>query len=457
MASIKFLLQGKNDPANIVVLLSLGRGKQFKRLTGKEVSLSNWKVEQKTDDKKVVGRAGMPKQRNVELKNLHTELEAFKVNLRRLLNKALEQGEFINGGWLESAISKINNRNPIEEVDLLTNVIKKRIENAEIGIERLSTNRIKGYKTFLSVINRYEKEGLDGRKVVVRNIDKAFGQTFIRWLLDEGYSIGYAAKNIDNLKAICNYAESEGLQVSPMLKYIKPPQQRKIEREEEKPIIYLSEEEQVTIKELKLSSPALENARKWLLFGCVIGQRGGDLLDITHDNIVIADGMTLLEITQKKTDKQVSIPLLPQAIEIVEQGLPYKISIQKFNQYIKKLCELAGINELTPGAIRPSREEGQFKDSERKILPSVKGSYPKYQLIGSHVCRRSFATNFYGKIPTSILIGITGHSTETMFLNYIGKRPRDKAKLMMEYFNSLKKDENPLVPFKIVKNYGEVD
>ena len=454
MATIKFLLQGKKDPANIVVLLSLGRGKQFKRLTGKEISPSNWKVDQPSKDKKVIGRAGMPKQTDVDLKNLHTDLDAFRVELRKLVNDALQNGEFIDGGWLESAIDKINDTRPVEDLDLLTNIVQKRIENAELGTEPLSINRIKGYKTFLSVIKRYEQEGLKGRKIVVRNIDKTFGQAFIKWLLDQGYSIGYTAKNIDNLKAICNYAESEGIEVSPMLKHINPPQQKKKEREEEKPIIYLSEEEQQRIKDLNLVSPALENARKWLLLGCVIGQRGSDLLEVTEDKIVDAEGMKLLEITQKKTDKQVSIPLLPQAVEVLEQGMPYKISIQKFNFYIKKLCKKAGINEPTHGAKRPSSKdkEGVKKETGRKILPSVKGVYPKYELIGSHVCRRSFATNFYGKMPTAILIGITGHSTEAMFLNYIGKKPRDKAKLMMEYFTKLQKKETKTTSLEVIKN-----
>lgn len=35
--------------------------------------------------------------------------------------------------------------------------------------------------------------------------------------------------------------------------------------------------------------------------------------------------------------------------------------------------------------------------------------------------RRSFATNFFGKIPTPILMNMTGHSRETTFMSYIGK------------------------------------
>ena len=38
----------------------------------------------------------------------------------------------------------------------------------------------------------------------------------------------------------------------------------------------------------------------------------------------------------------------------------------------------------------------------------------------SHDLRRSFASNFYGKIPTPILMNMTGHARESSFLTYIG-------------------------------------
>ena len=64
----------------------------------------------------------------------------------------------------------------------------------------------------------------------------------------------------------------------------------------------------------------------------------------------------------------------------------------------------------------------------------VEGIYPKWQLVTSHIGRRSFATNNYGKIPTALLIGVTGHSTESMFLEYIGKTDTQKAMALAEYF-----------------------
>ncbi len=52
----------------------------------------------------------------------------------------------------------------------------------------------------------------------------------------------------------------------------------------------------------------------------------------------------------------------------------------------------------------------------------------------SHICRRSFATNQYGILPTALIMQITGHSTEKMFLNYIGKNSLDYAQQIADFY-----------------------
>ncbi len=136
--------------------------------------------------------------------------------------------------------------------------------------------------------------------------------------------------------------------------------------------------------------------------------------------------MKIIELKQQKTGKLVAIPLLPEAIKIIESGLPYKINLEHFNKYSKDVCEIAKINTIV---------KGKMRIDEKRTLTT--GYYQKWQVISSHVCRRSFATNFYGRIPTSVLMNITAHSTETVFLNYIGKTTYDNAYQMLEYFKKL--------------------
>ncbi|HHT22615.1 MAG TPA: hypothetical protein GXZ87_04795 [Bacteroidales bacterium] len=79
---------------------------------------------------------------------------------------------------------------------------------------------------------------------------------------------------------------------------------------------------------------------------------------------------------------------------------------------------MAQINEKIEGKVATVTDLGIRKEV---------GIYPKWQLITSHVGRRSFATNFYGKLPTSFIKDITGHGTEAMLLKYIGKTSKDTA------------------------------
>ena len=112
--------------------------------------------------------------------------------------------------------------------------------------------------------------------------------------------------------------------------------------------------------------------------------------------------------------------------ELLNNHFPHPISGQKLNKYIKEVCELSGIDEVVEGKILD-------KDTNRKVA----GQYPKYMLVTSHCFRRSFATNYYKKMATPILITITGHSKESMFLKYIN-RQEDKdenAKLFLQYYN----------------------
>ena len=190
----------------------------------------------------------------------------------------------------------------------------------------------------------------------------------------------------------------------------------------------MSASEQEAIKKAILGREALINARKWLLLGCLIGQRGGDLLGITSNNIRELGGAKIVELKQQKTGKLVAIPLLPEAIEIIENGFPYKISLSRFNEYIKDVCKEAEINTLT-----------KWRKKEKKGEPCVIKISPKHEAVSSHICRRSFATNFYGRIPTPVLMQITGHGSERIFLAYIGKTTYDNAFQMLEYFGKLAK------------------
>ena len=200
--------------------------------------------------------------------------------------------------------------------------------------------------------------------------------------------------------------------------------------------IYLSFEDLEKIEKTEYKG-YLENAKDWLIISCYTGQRVSDFMRFTKEMIRYEknknDGelKPLIEFTQKKTDKLMTVPLHKKVLEILKKrdGLfPSTVSDQKYNKYIKLVCEKAEINELTIGSKHLETEKGS------KVFRKVDGTYNKWKLVTSHIGRRSFASNFYGEIPTTYLTYITGHSTEVMFLNYIGKSNKDKAMEMTNFF-----------------------
>lgn len=416
MATVKFLLQSKKENSNIYVRYSVSRDIVLKRKTGFLIDAKDWSIDK-----------SLPKTSNEDLKGLRIKLEKLAFFINEAHNKAVSAGIEFNGEWLQLQIDLFNNKVPVIDLDILTTYIQKYIDeapfkqNAKKGLG-LSNGRVQNLKLFKKTIIRYEEEFLQKKSILIKDIDLRWVERYKIWLFNQGYSPNYVGKNIANIRTICFDASKNEVETSPQIKNIKGISESK----EPEDIIFLTEEEQESIKAAPLLREALLNARKWLLLGCLIGQRGGDLLSITQNNIKEINGVKIIELKQQKTGKMVAIPLLPDAVQIVESGLPYKISLVHFNEYIKDVCLAAGLN--TP-------IKGRKKINQRK--PNVKDVYPKYKMVTSHICRRSFATNFYGRIPTPILKDITGHGSERMFLAYIGKTPYDSAYHMLEYFSKL--------------------
>jgi integrase len=433
MASVKCLLQSKKDNANIYVQFSISRTQVYKRKTGFVINYNDWSESN-----------AQPIQKSQELKFIKSKLDKLAIFINDAYNDSISSGVDFTGEWLQLQIDLFNNKTPVVELDVFTTYIQKYIDESpfkqnakkELG---LSKGRIQNLKLFKNTVLKYEDEVLKGKSIIIKSINLKFVEQYKGWMFGKGYSTNYVGKNIANIRTICLDAHKNDIETSSQIKIIKGISESK----EPEDVVILSEEEQEAIKNTPLIREALINARKFLLLGCLTGQRGGDLLNITAKNIKDINGVKIIELKQQKTGKLVAIPILPEALKIIESGLPYKISLSHFNEYIKDVCELAGIDKPTKGRIKV--KQGQ---------PSVKDIYPKYKVISSHVCRRSFASNFYGRIPTVVLMNITAHGTERMFLNYIGKTTYDNAYQMLEYFSKLVPKVKTPPQMEVILNRG---
>lgn len=423
MATVRFKLRSTaNKKVSIYVFLSLGRKNLIVLKTGFLINPNDWSK-----------KTSLPKQNNAENKQIFNDLKKLEAFIFENLNSDIGKGVILDNYWLEKQIKDCFNRADKIDTGLVINHIQYIIDNADTRKVKgrnklgLSNSRVKSYITSRNLFEKYQTK--IKKQVRFTDINKTFIDKFTNWLLKTNeYSLNYSGKQIDNLKTVCLDAQSLGIPTNDYVNHI----QSFSEDNDDRYIQTLSFYELQQIRELNISKPYLWNARNWLLIGCETGQRQSDLMKITPENIRYNNGLIYLDIIQQKTNKNVTIGIIePNVKHILENDFPHKISSQKLNTYIKEVCKLAGIVEVVKG-------KKHDKKTNRKVL----GYYPKYELIASHCFRRTFATNYYKKMPTAVLINITGHSKESMFLNYINKR-EDKdnnANLFMKYYEDIQKD-----------------
>ncbi|WP_158728928.1 MULTISPECIES: tyrosine-type recombinase/integrase [unclassified Flavobacterium] len=360
------------------------------------------------------------------------ELKTKQVDINKGLNKienhiltefSKTKTELITKEWLFNVIELYYNP-PVPIEALPTELIKYTQKYIEIKKNEITANTIKKCNVIKQLLVRFELHFKT--TLYVTDVNSNFKTNFETYCLSNKYAPNTIATALKFIKVICNHAKHNGLEISYQLDNIKI-KNTKVEN------VYLTIDELdliSSIEDAKLTD-SLKNARDWLIISCYTGQRVSDFMRFTSEQIRVENGKNLIEFTQKKTGKIMTVPLHKKVIEILEKrngNFPYSISDQKYNTYIKKVCEIAEIDQLVNGSkILETEPKSKIFRKETKL-------FKKFELVTSHIGRRSFATNFYGTIPTSLLIGATGHSTEAMFLNYIGKSDTQKANQLADYF-----------------------
>ena len=410
MASINLLLQSKKNPAVIYIRLRDGRTLDIKAKTNYHIDPANWDEAEQRPTKKAL--------KNIDNANLDTDLATLKNELLKEYNKS-KGVKTIDSQWLKDFI------NPPQEEEKLPDKLVDYIDTyIEFKKAEVKPSTITKCNVIKHLLQRYQEHTKS--IVYIRDVDAKFKLNFEQYCISVGYAPNTTARNIRFIKTFCRHAKSNGIETHYQLDSIKA-KYHKVEN------IYLDEKEIEAIEKIKSKdlTEGLENARDWLLISCYCGQRVSDFLRfdksmIRYEKNKKGELKPLIEFTQVKTEKVMTIPLHSKIIKIMQKydgNFPRKISDQRYNEHIKKVCELANIVKPIHGTLY-----------DHNLKEKVTKEYPKWMFVSSHIGRRSFASNNYGKIPTSFLMYITGHSTEAMFLTYIGKSNKDIAMELTNYF-----------------------
>ena len=413
MASINFLYRSTKDKSNLILRLLFrynGKDYVFGSKTKLEVEKTYWNKQHKK------------KSKDITITNKQTEIN---IELNKIENHILgafnsAEPDKVNKEWISDQVDLYYNPTQKEKTiptDLI-NYIDFYIDYRKDEVKKTSLKKFNVIKHKLQKLEKFRK-----KQILILDINNDFKNEFVSYCKNELYSQNTIQRELAIIKTFCIHARFLGLETHYQLDSLRL-DKVKVEK------IYLTFEELSRIEEINSDelTVSLDNAKDWLIISCYSGQRISDFMRFTENQIRIEEGKHFLEFTQMKTSKLTTIPIHPKILEILKKRngkFPYRISDQKYNDYVKEVCKLAGIDEIVKGSKMLETEKGNRKQE---------GLYKKYELVTSHIGRRSFATNFYGKIPTTYLINITNHSSEAMFLNYIGKSNKDLAKETFKYF-----------------------
>jgi integrase len=281
-------------------------------------------------------------------------------------------------------------------------------------------------KKYTATITKLQAFADQGASMKLQDVSIEWYRNFVQFLTGLNYSDNTISKHVACLKAVLRWMEEAGHQVNPDYRSSKF---RKLKpRRTHKPTITPDELRQLMAMELQ---GKLEKTRDLLVIGCWTALRVSDLMKL-GDVKVHQDGKhEFIRLETTKTGTTVEIPLHEHVRQIRARwgGWPPTISEQKFNEYAKQLCKQAGMDEPMQGEVaKMITQRGQ------RVKRNVAGTYAKWELISSHTCRRSFATNFYASNALSAgdIMQITGHATEAQFLEYIHTKPADLRRRAQE-------------------------
>lgn len=421
MATVNFRIKSKASPANIKIRFKQGDKFDVELATGLKTKIEHWNIKQQKV--RLIAEATYKDEVNNHLNLLKAFIE------KEYLKVSSSEVE-INSNWLKDKLDEyFGRKKKIDSIVFLACFIESVIEEEERKRKRklgkyLSESTLDSYKVVKNKIVAFEK--YTKTKVKLGEINLDFHSNFVDYLayqeLLTNNAIGF---HIGKLKTICRRAISKGYEVPLDFQhsdfYI--PSNETLD-------VYLTENEIEKIFQIEFDFDSkLDNARDWFVIGLWTGLRVSDLLRLAKESVKGGH----IEITSQKTKIPVKIPIHEQVASILDKRLgefPRKISDVKFNKYIKEVAKKAGIIEPTEGYKKvPVVHNGET------IYRKQRGRFPKFELLSSHSCRRSFASNHYGgELSNMTIMAITGHKSEQSFLNYIKITPKEHAQKLQDYW-----------------------
>lgn len=395
----------KNGMIPIRVVIHSGKIKIRKNLPNVKTQLEDW------DSKSEVIRYNKKNQFFEDYQLSNSEIQQMKNKLENIKNFF----KFNNIPFSEDIFIEKFDKN---EVSVAIEFFDAFSEFINVSKHTKAKGTITKYKTVITFLKQFH----EFTKYPLRfdTINKRFEERFMDYAYEERQTLNnYYGKLISIIKTFMNWSLDRGYHNNIEFKKLK-----RIENNIE--VIFLEKEELFKLYNHDFENEKLNKSRDFFCFGCFSGFRHSDIYNIDKANIY-DDFIQLSLIKTKTINHRVELNVFSKAIlekykNTIYEPLP-KISSQKLNKNIQKCCEIIEIDSN----VTLTRHIGSKR---------ITKTYKKYQLITSHVARKTFITNslIFG-MNERILREMTHHKDEKSFKKYVDISNFQKNKEMKNTWN----------------------
>ena len=308
---------------------------------------------------------------------INRRLQDITVELKSIERKLYEADGNVS---LDEIYSLYKNKTANEHT--LCGIFRERIKRMEslVGKE-YSPSTLQKFREVFAHVERYIQNLYKSTDIPIRRVDYFFVKQFEDTLLSQGLKAITINKIMQRLRQMVVYAfKCNYIQQDPFVEY-RPLKERKR-------LVFLTQEELKLLEDYHFAQQRLEEVKNIYLFSVYTGLAYHEAQALQPKHIVKGfDGRNWINLVRQKTDREIAVPLLPQAEKLiiwferfckVNEYVQPRISNQKVNSYLREIAEVVGIDKK----------------------------------LTHHTARKTFATTIllYNDVPIEVVSKLLGHS-----------------------------------------------
>lgn len=290
---------------------------------------------------------GRVKGNSEEAKRLNQRIINFEHRAREIYHRFIERGQIITADTIKNELLGTDHkqRKLLEQFKI---VVKDLRERTNLGF---AAGTVRNWVVTEGHLEEFLLKHYHVSDITFKQLDKKFIADF-EWFARTNWGCGNnaALKHIQRIRKVVRKAVSDNWLVKdPFMGF--EGKQSKTHR------TFLTDQELEAIKSKTFDIERLDRVKDVFVFCCYTGLAHIDVEKLTPDNLVIGiDGKKWIYTFREKTDIESNIPLLPEALSIIEKYQDHPaclnserllpvISNIKTNAYLKEIATVCGIKK----------------------------------------------------------------------------------------------------------------